>query len=286
MITEPYRNWKTWIKDITDLKGDWLYRGQASELKLETSLERVCLKSGFTLDNAGVIETQMIRQFKRVYDGKDRDEVNKDTSYCLSLMRHYGAPVRLLDFTYSKYVAIYFALEAAFENVPKSQGEHEYKERRSSTVWCIKQEDLLNEANNNPDVKRLIKDRRDDKNRTDTTFRELYLNNKYTFVVWENPLKLHSRLHLQQGTFLCPGNVKKTMMDNIKDPYGMQDPSYIKKFTCSLTPLDLQECFEEFMRMDITRESLFPGLDGLGTSMRYQIWLYKKLDTWINKEKS
>ena len=48
----------------------------------------------------------------------------------------------------------------------------------------------------------------------DVSFEPLYWNNNYQLVMWENPLQLHKRLHLQQGVFLCPGNVELSFMEN------------------------------------------------------------------------
>jgi hypothetical protein len=106
-----------------ELSGDyWVYRAQNDSVDLETTFERACQNSHFSLhSDAPSIEDNMIREFARVYDGDDREKVQNDTLYCLSLMRHYGAPSRLLDFTYSMYVAIYFALECASDNVPKKR---------------------------------------------------------------------------------------------------------------------------------------------------------------------
>src|SRR5580704_15740200 len=45
----------------------------------------------------------------------------------LAAMQHYGAPTRLLDFTYSPYVALYFALRNRNDNEAESDAE----------VWAI-----------------------------------------------------------------------------------------------------------------------------------------------------
>ena len=102
MDIDCFTSWEKWTEAIINLEGQWLYKGQTSDSILETSLEKECLKSGFSLDYAENIEKMMIRQFKRVYTGDDREIVKNDTLYCISLLRHFGAPVRLLDFSCSK----------------------------------------------------------------------------------------------------------------------------------------------------------------------------------------
>lgn len=291
--SEPYEvvrtdSYDALVKDLEELDDHWVYRAQYSEYELQTSLERDCRSSGFDLQkDASDIELNMIRQFSRVYDGDDRQKVQDDTLYCLSLMRHYGAPTRLLDFTYSKHVATYFALECAYDNVPKNDlGKPDYKEKRSCAIWCIKTDDLHHQVEEKypedkyADVRRLLKERREDIRRTDETFKPLYMDNKYDLVVWENPIQLHTRLHLQQGVFLCPGNIRKPFMDNLLYLYDYKKTDKIRKVICNLKPLALRKAFERCMRMNMTRQSLFPGLDGYARSMSYQFWLYKKLAKW------
>jgi hypothetical protein len=136
-----------------------------------------------------------------------------------------------------------------------------------------------------PDVISKIIERSDDSERTNKTFVPLYMENKYKFVGHENPLQLHRRLHLQQGTFLCPGNIRVPFMENLLYPYrdyGKTDK--IRKITCRFQVSDLREAFKQYMRMNMTRESLFPGLDGFSQSIKYQLWFYRKLKDWRTGE--
>lgn len=141
------------INDLEDYlknldNGYQIFRGQAQEPNLTTSIERHCMKSNYSLSKDCLkIERNMIRQFDRVYDGTDKQKVHDDILYRLSLMRHFGAPTRLLDFTYSRYIAIYFALESAYNNIPKKKlnkiqhdlekYELDYKKERNCSIWCI-----------------------------------------------------------------------------------------------------------------------------------------------------
>ncbi len=250
---------------------DWIFRGQHADWVLNTALERACENAGLTgVDDSQKIEDTMIREFKRLYDGNDRDRIEKDTMYALSVMRHHGAPTRLLDFTYSKYVGIYFALEYANDNDME-------KDKKSCAIWCINTEWLKCAIKEIYQIRGLIEKRDKDEGRIDETFKPLYLENKYDFVGWENPLALHQRLHIQQGTFLCPGNIGKSFMGNLKKLKGWEKKSSIMKIVCRLSVSDLHKAFDECRRMNISRESLFPGLDGFAQSMKYHMYFYKNL---------
>ena len=249
----------------------WIFRGQFEGWGLKTTLERACENSGLSVDDSQKIEDSMIRDFKRVYDGNDRDRVEKDTLYALSVMRHYGAPARLLDFTYSKYVGIYFALEYAHDNEPATDG------KKCCAIWCINTTWLNNAARDifPKEERNLMDERQVDETRDDKSFKPLYLDNKFSFVGWENPLRIHQRLHIQQGTFLCPGNVKKSFMENLKKLKGWDQKESMVKVVCRMDSNDLQKAINVFKRMNISRESLFPGLDGFAQSMRYHLRFYK-----------
>ena len=256
------------LEKYLKLGDDWLFRAQSTRDALTTTLERNCVKSDYDLENdAPKIELQMIRQFARVYDGIDSDRVQNDRLYCLSLMRHFGAPTRLLDFTYSRYVAIYFALEYAYKACED--------DNRSAAIWCINVRGLFNNVKRkNPEISQWINQRIENEGRDENTFHRLYFDNKYTFVCSENPVQLHRRLHLQQGVFLCPGNIRKSFQDNLFHPYENSTKDVRKVI---FKPSHLMGDFQKYYRMNLTRESLFPGLDGFAQSMQYQLWFYMML---------
>jgi hypothetical protein len=264
----------------------WVYRGQSSGWGLTSTLERHCRMSKYQLADAPGIEAEMIRHFKRLYDGDDRRDVVEDTLYCISLMRHFGAPTRVLDFTYSKDVATYFALECAYDTVPGKSSrpeEPDYEKERTMAVWCIDTSELRDRIKrNNPEVyfyTELL--RVHDEMRTDVSFLPLYMENRHDFVCTENPLRLHERLDIQHGVFLCPGNVGRSFMDNLAGLVGDKNRAWIYKFVCRLTPQQLQGALDEFRTKTITRQSLLPGLDGFAQSMKYQLALFKQL--YINR---
>ncbi len=260
--------------------GHWVYRGQHSKWELETTLERYCNLSRYPFTDAPDIETEMIRNFQRLYSGEDRKDVVEDELYCISLMRHYGAPSRLIDFTYSKDVAMYFGIECAFDNVSLGKDrEPAYDKKRGLAIWCINTDYTDSQINEKyPDLYLTHLGRSaNDVMRDNVTFQTLYKNNTGDFVQSENPVKLHHRLDIQHGVFLCPGNVTISFMKNLSNLVDSNSKSKIIKFTCELSPTELRDLLEEFRKKTITRQSLLPGPDGFAQSMKYKLVLFKNI---------
>lgn len=279
---EEYQKFLEYLEE-KEFDDYWVFRSQPADSMLATTLERALQKSGFPIGEAELIEKTMIREFSRLYDGQDCQTVRSDTLYCLSLLRHYGAPSRLLDFTYSKYIALYFGLQCAYDAVPQRNGKPSYDEPRSFAIWCVNTKELNEKVEKEyrwrDGFLKALKFRGSIKTRDDESFRHLYMNKApYRLVISENPALLHQRLHLQRGVFLCPGNIKESFMDNLLHPYhSPQKIEGIKKIVCNLGTPNLHSEFMRLIRMNITHESLFPGLDGLARSMEYQICFYKDL---------
>ncbi len=103
----------------------WIFRGQRDHWDLDTSLDRAFAKYGIIprtvkdedTKNAverqcRAIEEKMLRSFMRkAHHYLTQVPEPDDIVDWLAIMRHYGAPTRLLDWTYSFYVAVYNAVE-------------------------------------------------------------------------------------------------------------------------------------------------------------------------------
>jgi hypothetical protein len=190
--TKTIRTWNGFLRLREKLQDKWVFRGQTKDWELKSSFERACDRDDVSLDRRSEVETELITDFRRRYDGKDRQIVNSDTLYCLALMQHYGAPTRLIDFTYSPFIALYFALEAS---------------EKSSVVWCINHKQCLESAYAIAG-KDVIEKRNCYNTRNDHTFLPLYIEPPlYNMVFLENPFFFNPRLNVQQGLFLCPGNI-------------------------------------------------------------------------------
>lgn len=98
--------------ELNALPNHYIFRGQANaRWGLQSSLERL-LGHSWAIDRARTSEDYALRSFKskyRIYAGNEHQPQSKLS--WLSAMQHYGAPTRLIDFTTSPYIALYFALE-------------------------------------------------------------------------------------------------------------------------------------------------------------------------------
>ncbi len=109
------RKLKAWA-DIHDyLQRPGLFRGQSNaDWPLATSFDRCCERESVQKDDRARFEKALNREFRRAYHHYDGHVPSSNAKIeWLSLMQHYGAPTRLLDFTYSIYVAAHFAVEDA-----------------------------------------------------------------------------------------------------------------------------------------------------------------------------
>ena len=96
----------------------WTFRGQADAAwPLETSLTRYLRTFGGPSNGWRQRERHILHTFKRkAHVLLPETPEEGETLEWLALMQHHGAPTRLLDFSWSPYVAAFFALERATAN--------------------------------------------------------------------------------------------------------------------------------------------------------------------------
>jgi hypothetical protein len=94
----------------------YVFRGQSnSSWGLKSSFERAA--EDIESNKWPILEQNMLLEFKR-HAHHFLNHVPKDNSLVewLAIMQHYGCPTRLLDFTRSPYIALFFAIENASSN--------------------------------------------------------------------------------------------------------------------------------------------------------------------------
>jgi hypothetical protein len=216
--------------------------------------------------NIKCLELELLRDFQRRYiiSGGPAPPPRNDIIAWFSLMRHYGAPSRFLDFTYSPYLALFFGLSKVDYNRIKSN---------SVEILAIKRDwfdDALPVKKYGRRIKLLI-------NRIKANdyqaFKELFIigsDEKNDFVYPVIPYDLNQRITIQQGLFLCPTNVGETFKSNfIKmiENTGKEKNGEIFTITIQVDSTDMiKELFYEIYRMNIYSATIYPGLEGYAQS--------------------
>jgi hypothetical protein len=86
------------IDSVTGLEtGKWIYRGQSEDWPLASTLERRLQSWDIAIVEGTSVEREILREFRRCFQGLGREIVRRDTFYCLALMQHHGAPTRSLS---------------------------------------------------------------------------------------------------------------------------------------------------------------------------------------------
>jgi hypothetical protein len=261
------RNWK----ELVELQawfeaghGKWVYRGLRSDKwALETNLERAVRRFDCKGSPNSKLEFGLLRQFQRRAHHYLTDVPERDNWIeWLALMQHHGAPTRLMDWTYSFYIGLHFAVE------------HFGLERSdtSCVIWALDLDwvdEQLERILSPKDWKAINGDDWNLENaRTFTRIFARPRSNRYSLVCAVNPFRLNQRLSIQQGVFLCQGDISKPFQTNLAAMFlGKKASMKLVKCTISLDDDARIEVARKLIQMNMTRTSLFPGLDGFSSSL-------------------
>jgi FRG domain len=251
---------------------EWVFRGQSSPAhKLRSTLERACADFQVKGRTIAVVEQAAMIEFKRschLYSPPSLPD-DSDTLGWMALMRHYGAPSRLLDFTYSLFIATYFAAEA---------------ERARPVIWAVNKTWLASYAES---LLRAIPPGRDG------------VDGK---KLLEGLLKREGwavdRLMFAPGTAAADGRTGWTSKDERPTTFAAGPLSgryrFTKPFHDTLKALPKRrnnvlkirigstearyELLSRLQRTGLSRAALFPGLQGFAESLHGKILTTRRLE--------
>jgi hypothetical protein len=228
----------SWQPSLQRFRSNFVFRGTPRATHaLETSLQT----GGFEAQ-----ERHLLTSFRKY---ALRNAVHGDHVWnWLSLAKHHGLPTRLLDWTYSPYVAMHFATH---------DPRHFHED---AAIWCVdyrKTNQLLPEAlcrvTEGEDVNILTTEML---NRVATTLEQFDHLADHDFVVFFEPPSLDERIVNQFALFSLPSSATMSLENLL-----IQRKDSFRKI---IIPASLKwEIRDKLDQANITERVLFPGLDGL-----------------------
>lgn len=244
------------------------YRGHlSSDWKIESTLYRTI----FSKDIDTFIETEnfALREFRSkfsIYKGLN-DEPKSLLSW-LSLMQHYGAPTRLIDFTTSPFIALVFILE--------NYNSESYNKKTPFCLYSLNYSELN---------KIFIEDLRHTEKYKDLNLEVLNLNSEKIFedfftgkdkinpiFMMNEPINSNIRIDRQQGTFLI-----STYCEDIENELSLEKYSSIALTKTIINNNLYIELYKLLRKANISTKVIYGDLEGLGKSLKSDI-LYQSLN--------
>jgi hypothetical protein len=248
------RSWEEFLSLITDSPyHNWAFRGQKdARAPLFSALSRYLITYRIDPRAWPGQEERMLRIFKRkALNFLEHVPAEDDDLQWLALMQDHGAPTRLLDFTWSPYVAAFFALHNATED---------------AAIWVCNPFEIGENQTVKIQGKREVAITKLNPKHTGN-FRRFYLPGNIPFVWIGEPHAMNRRLIAQSGTFIVPG-----VLDHALEDILQSFPNPKNTLLKVILPLKIRERgMRELYRMNITQATLFPDLDGLARSLAYEL---------------
>ena len=233
----------SWSRSLTRFRSPFVFRGVPKATHaLETSLQT----GGFVGH-----ERRLLASFRKY---ALRNAVHGDwTWHWLSLAKHHGLPTRLLDWSYSPFVALHFAT-------------HNFKEfGEDGAIWCVdyrrtnerlpkKLREKLDEQESNIFSTEMLQD-------VAPSIEAFERLSRRDFVLFFEPPSLDERIVNQFALFSLPSRADLRLHDFI-----LQDEANYRRI---VIPAALKwEVRDKLDQANITERVLFPGLDGLSAWLK------------------
>jgi len=232
----------SWNPDLQRFRSPYAFRGLSSAShKLSNSLLR--LTAGQSINT---LELSLLRNFRKYAHAQPAPGIDSIWHW-LALGQHHGLPTRLIDWTYSPFVALHFATEYP----------EEYN--ADGTVWCVN----FVEANKLL-PRRLKAILEEEQSQTFTIdmlaqFQSLKAFDSLAhdpFVVFIEPPSLDTRILNQFALFSLMPDAGSHL-----DTWLEEHPLLCRRVT---VPAELKwEVRDKLDQANINERTLFPGLDGL-----------------------
>jgi len=271
-------DWKELLTSAHRFAG-YAFRGQAGfAWDLSTVIERLGNHFWETECSLANREFWILTQFRRRAQNLiDKPPEYSDVIGWLSLIQHYGGPTRLMDFTTSLFVGLFFACEGLGED---------------AALWMIDRYRLLQKYA--------------PPSETDTIYHQQsrILEKAKGYIAKETsdcgilpiePERLDSRMSVQKGLSIMPINIDQTFMTNMMNEFDWPEIEFkrvdlgtlFRALNTEDHPLVAKfriraEWSSRILRFldeaNVNANTLFPGLDGFARSLRIHL-LYSPPDT-------
>jgi len=230
------------FKNTATLYPNYLFRGQAdNSWGLEPSLTRIAIKRQLTRQETLQLERECINKFsissRNLLPVENTISLLPDMNGDLDflgwgvVMQHYSAPTRLLDWSCSPWVALYFAC---------------CEQDKDASIFIA-------------DYRKVVAD---GDSRLRTIGKGFYKlsteQDSQDILHFITSRNTNERIEAQQGMFSACTNPlidHKQLIKNVGGLHEIVIPQHMK-----------HEIMSELYRMNITAKTLYPGIDGLGKS--------------------
>jgi hypothetical protein len=244
-------DWKEFKDMALSFSENWAFRGQANgSWLLNNAIERTHF-----VHHHPTMEANFVAEFQRgASNYLTKDQMPSQLIEWLALMQHHGAPTRLLDLSWSPFVASFFA----FENCPMGDTD-------TVGIWCIHIEYLKQRATE------LLADHfgqeldRSQNLINEELFGKIFYQNNLRLVFPIEPFRMNRRYSLQQSVFLSTGTSSVPLMDQLLFLGDQMKQAVVK---IEVPTVHKKTVLRELQLMNLHRASLFPDLDGYAASLK------------------
>ncbi len=250
------------IYELNSLPNSYIFRGHSdTSWKLESTLERI-ISDKWDKCIADKYEKYSYQVFNSKFHIYDNENVVPKTKLgWLSIMQHYGVPTRLLDFTESPYIALYFALEG-----------YDVNKKNDLAIYALNHSHLMHESLNyissrdtnfNEDIYTIVE-------KQDHVFENIVDRFSYDIAWITEPHELNVRLDRQSGCFLISGNKEKKIEDVLSE--RIYDKCSFIKYEIKSTLY--ASIYALLRKMNINSKTIYGDLQGLARSIKMEMLVH------------